>query len=158
VLKYIIALTIPPVLCAFIIIPLFSALLIAAGLLIACPPKYTILLSYVLEAMAWGVSGFIMSLLISSLSRNREIMMTLFGVLIAAIVFAVAYVYFGSFIDSNKIPEGFWMYSLRHNAVNGIFLLCFALLGAWLIVRKRRRLRAPKAEQKESVNRQLLKR
>jgi len=139
VLKYIIALAIPPVLCAFIMIPLFTVLLIATGLLNVCPPKYVILLSYVLDAIAVSASGFIMSLLISSLSRNREIMMTLFGVLIVAIIYIITFVDLISSTDFfNNIPEGSWKYLLIPMALHAIFLLGFALLGAWLIVRKRR--------------------
>ncbi len=138
-LKYIIALAIPPVLCAYIMIPLFSVLLITTGLLDICPPKYVILTSYVLPAIACGASGFIMSLLISSLSRNREIMMTLFGVLIVAIIYIITFVDLISSTDFfNSIPEGSWKYLLIPMALNGIFLLGFALIGAWLIVRKRR--------------------
>ncbi len=144
VLKYIIALAIPPVLCAYIMIPLFLVLLITTGLLDICPPKYVILASYVLCAIACGASGFIMSLLISSLSRNREIMMTLFGVLIVAIIYIITFVDLFSSTDfSNNIPEGSWKYLLIPMALSGILLLGFALTGAWLIVRKRR-LRVPK--------------
>ena len=144
VLKYIIALAIPPVLCA-LMIPLFLALLFAPGLLDVCPPKYVILTSYVLSAIACGASGFIMSLLISSLSRNREIMMTLFGVLIVAIIYIITCVDLLGSMDFNIIAaEVFWKHMLMRMALHGIFLLGFALLGAWLIVRKRRRLRVQK--------------
>ncbi len=139
VLKYILALVIPPVFCAYIMIPLFTALLFRIGLLDIFYPKYVPLVFTLGGVIACAISGFIMSLLISSLSRNREITMTLFGVLIVAIIYIITYVdLFGS-MDSNIITaEVFGKYLLRQMALHGIFLLGFALLGAWLIVRKRR--------------------
>jgi hypothetical protein len=66
-------------------------------------------------------------------------MMTLFGVLIVAIIYIITFVDLISSTDFfNSIPEGSWKYLLIPMALNGIFLLGFALIGAWLIVRKRR--------------------
>lgn len=147
-LKYILALSIPPALCAFIMIPLFSAILYATGLLEICPARFVPFVSDAVDAIAVGASGFIMSLLISFVARKREVMTTLFGVLIVMVVYVVAYVDVSkSFSNSYKIPEGFWMYELPRLAVNAIFLLGFAMGGAWVIGRKRR-LRA----QKQQVN------
>jgi len=143
VLKYILALTIPPALCAFMI-PLFAALLYGTGLLERCPAKYVLFVSDAVDAIVVGTSGFIMSLLISWLARKREIMTTLFGVLIVIVVYVVVYIDLSNSIwSSYKFPEGFWRYALPREAVNGIFLLGFAMSGAWDI-RRRRRLRAQK--------------
>ena len=144
VLKYILALVFPPALCV-LMIPLFTALLFRIGLLDIFYPKYVPLVFTLGGVIACAISGFIMSLLISSLSRNREIMMTLFGVLIVAIIYIIIGVDFFGSMDFNIIAaEVFWKHLLMQMALRGIFLLGFALLGAWLIVRKRRHLKVPK--------------
>lgn len=139
VFRYVLALTIPAVLCAYIMIPSFTALLLATGLLEICPDKFVPLVSDAVEAVAVGISGFIMSLLISWLARDREIMTTLAGALMVIAFYAVFdVVYFESMSRSHDIPEGFWRYMLPRLIVNAIVLLGCALIGAWLIGRRRR--------------------
>ena len=68
-------------------------------------------------------------------------MMTLFGVLIVVVYSAVVFVNLFSSMNSYKLFEFSWMYLLLHETVNVIVLLGCALVGAW-IIRRKRRLRA----------------
>ena len=85
-----------------------------------------------LEAAAWGLSGFIMAMIISSLSKNREIPATLFGSLIVVIFYVFLYFYFNPY-NMAKI----WKYTLIDIVLSVAFLFAFAFLGAWLIARRR---------------------
>ena len=136
VLKYIVALSIPPALCT-LMIPLFAALLCAPNLLEIYPEKYLLFILNAIDAIAVGLSGFIMSLLISYLAKNREIMMTLFGVLIVVVRYAVVFADLFSSMNSYKL-EVSWRSMLPCGTVNVIVLLGCALIGAWAIRRKRR--------------------
>jgi len=86
------------------------------------------------EAAAFGVSGFLMALLISCFSRSREIRATLFGVLIVGVFYAILEC---MSIMPSKDPI-YASYMILESVLSVIFLLFFAFLGAWLITKRRR--------------------
>jgi len=119
------------VLCIYMI-PFFLALFLLSLSLI--PPKYIMFASSALGAAAVGPSGLIMAMIISSLSKNREIIATLFGCLMVVIFYAIYYVYLIPYNIITKI----WTYTLIDMVVFAVSLFGFAVSGAWLIARKRR--------------------
>lgn len=119
-------------LCAYIMIPLFSALFLSSLSLIHL--KYVMFAFSALEAAACGLSGFIMAVIISFFSKNRELLTTLVGCLMVVIFYAFYYV---CFIPYNIITK-IWIYTLIDMVVFAVSLFGFAVLGAWLIARKRR--------------------
>ena len=132
--KRIFSLIVGSVLCVYILIPLFSALFL--GCLPLVPIEYVLLASSILVAMAVAASGFLMSLIISYFSINREIRTTLYGVLIATILLVVyAFVYCPVPPQINRTH--LLLKITLEIAVDVVFLLGFAIMGAWLVARKR---------------------
>lgn len=117
------------ILCIYMI-PFFTALLLGLSLLII-PTKNFIFFSSMLEAAAFGVSGFLMALIISYFSVNREISTTLFGSLLVATFYAVPKVIIIFYFPQ---PCYWWLLEI---ILEVVFLLGFATLGAWLIARRR---------------------
>ena len=133
--KRIFSLIAGPVLCVYILIPLFSALFLRCLPLV--PKEYVLLAFSILGAMAFAASGFLMSLIISYFSINREIRTTLYGVLIAVILLVVyAFVYCPV---PPQINRTHWLLKITLDiAVGVVFLFALAIMGAWLIARRRR--------------------
>ena len=120
------------ILCIYILVPLFSAFLL--GLALSVPKdSFTVLLfaDSMLVALAFGISGFLMALIISYGWVNREIEATVLGSLIAA-VFYVAQSRFT--FGTSQLYEA---YRLLEASVHAICLVGFAIIGAWLIAKRR---------------------
>jgi len=124
------------ILCVYIFIPFFSALSAYLFLLVASRENLTLLLltQSMLEAIAFCVSGFLTGLIISSFSTNREIRTTVLGSLIV-ITFVVITIGFIPFYVGGSVAHK--AYRLLEMAVYAICLLGFAIIGAWLIARRR---------------------
>lgn len=138
VFKYILILVVLPYLCT-LMIPLFTALLLLTGLHEISQSAYVLLvLLHIVDAIACAASGFITALLISALAKNKEIIMTLLGVLIVAIIYLGYIINLYMIMYSNDMLGGPWKYTLLQIGINGISLLASALIGAWLVVKKRR--------------------
>jgi Na+-driven multidrug efflux pump len=136
VFKYFLILAVLPYLCA-LMIPLFLLLLLPllTDLYKTTQSAYTLFaLSQTFDAIAIAVPSFIMALLISALAKNKEILMAMLGALIVAIIFLVYTIPIYVIMDI----EGSWKYALLHIGVNGTSLFISALIGAWLVVKKRR--------------------
>jgi membrane protein implicated in regulation of membrane protease activity len=91
-----------------------------------------------MAAIACAASGFIMALLISALAKNKEIIMTLLGVLIVAIIYLGYNFNLYMIMYYKSMSEVFWKYTLIQIGINGISLFTSALIGAWLVAKKRR--------------------
>jgi len=72
------------VLCAFILIPLFT-MFFALILMLVPPNRLYLLLSTIADVVAFVLSGFLMGLLIAYFSKNREMSATSLGALIVII-------------------------------------------------------------------------
>ena len=139
VFKYILILVVLPCLCT-LMIPLFTALLPLTGLHKISQFAYLLLvLLYKFDVIACAASGFIIALLISALAKNKEIIMTLLGVLIVAIIYLGYNFYLHMSMYSNGMPEGLWKFTLLQMGISGISLLASALIGAWLVVKKKKK-------------------
>lgn len=138
VFKYILILVVLPYLCA-LMIPLLAALLLLAGLHETIQSAYMVIaLMKTISVIACAASGFIMALLISLLAKNKEIIMSMVGALIVAIIYLCTYFSLYMTMNSNDILEGTWKYLLLEIGIDGITLFISALIGAWLVVKKRR--------------------
>jgi hypothetical protein len=122
-------------------IPFFMALFPSVSLVVPIPHiagKLLLLLFYlqsvILTSLAYGVSGFLMSLIVVFISRSREIKTVVFAAVIVAILSVVVKT---EFISSSQ-PLFFKIYLLSDMILNVIFLFGFAVLGAWLLIRKNR--------------------
>jgi len=136
-IKRIFSLIIVPVLCVYILIPLLSALLLGGTFLV--PKEYVLLAFSILGAMAFAVSGLLMSLIVSYFSINKEIKTTLFGVLIVVTILTVNSVYYFSIFPAPpEVNRTRCLLGITLDlVVDVVFLLGFAIMGAWLIARKR---------------------
>ena len=138
VFKYILILVVLPYLCA-LMIPLFLALLLPTGLFEINLSAYVLrVLLHIIDAIAFAVPSFIMALLISALAKNKEILMAMLGALIVAIIFLVYAIPISMVMYYSGTLGGSWKYTLLHIGVNGTSLFTSALIGAWLVVKKRR--------------------
>ena len=142
--KYILILVVLPYLCT-LMIPLFTALLLLTGLSKINQPVYVLLvLLHIVDAIACAASGFIIALLISALAKNKEIIMTLLGVLIVALIYLGCYFNLHMSMYSNGMLEGPWKYTLLDIGINGTSLFTSAFIGAWLVVKKKRHVKTLK--------------
>jgi len=124
------------ILCIYIFIPLFSSLTVRLLLLLA-PRENFILFRFaetILEAIAFCISGFLTGLIISSFSTKREIRTTMLGSLIA-ITFVFIKIGFVSFRFGGSAADK--TYLLLQMVIQAICLSGFAIIGAWLIARRR---------------------
>lgn len=83
------------------------------------------------EAVAFGVSGFLMALIISYFSVSREISTTLCGSSLVATFYTVQKVMIIFYF-----PQLHYWWILKI-ILEVVFLLGFAILGAWLVARRR---------------------
>jgi len=127
--------------CIWILVPFFSALFLAALFLIPLGAigKSNILLIELLAtsmlcAAAFCASGFLMALLISYFSRNREIIATLFSVLIVGIFYVIQE--FVTVVPGQS--QVYKAYRLLEATIEVIFLFTSAIFISWLIARRRR--------------------
>ncbi len=86
------------------------------------------------EAVAFAVSGFLMALLVSCFSRNREIGATLLGVLIVGVFYSILNY---MCIMPSKDPI-YASYMILESVLCIISLTFFAFLGAKLITKRHR--------------------
>lgn len=124
------------ILCIYIFIPLFVSLSIRLSLLIASGNLTLFQFTRpILEAIAYCVSGFLTGLIISSFSTNREISTTVLGSLIVS-TFVVIQIRFIPFRSDVAVAYKAYCWLLEI-VVCAICLLGFAIIGAWLIARRR---------------------
>lgn len=123
------------VLGVFILVPLFTAILLRLLFLLPKEKFASIFFAdSTLQAIAFGASGFVMGLFISYGSINKETRSTVLGSLIIA-TFYIIQIGFTQFILGGSASDK--AYGLFEMAVYTIFLLAFAILGAWLVARRR---------------------
>jgi len=124
------------ILCRWIFVPLFSASSAQLFLLMAPMKSATLLIitQLMLDASALSVSGFVTGVIVSSLSTNREIRTTVLASLVVTVWFVID---MGFILFSVGPSGGALACYLLDVAVSAIGLLASAVIGAWLIARKR---------------------
>jgi hypothetical protein len=124
------------IVCIYIFIPLFSSLSARLFLLVASGENYTLLLftRSMLEAVAFCVSGFLTGLIISSFSTNREIRTTVLGSLIVITFVVIKIGFIPLRFGGSEVHKA---YPILEMVVYAICLLGFAIIGAWLVARRR---------------------
>jgi len=124
------------ILCVYIFIPFFSAL--SAHLFILVASRENLALFYftlsMLQAIAFCVSGFLTGLIISSFSTNREIRTTVLGSLIVITIVVIQIGFIPFRVGCSDVHKA---YRLLEMVVYAICLSGFAIIGAWLIARRR---------------------
>jgi hypothetical protein len=98
-------------------------------------------MSVISGSLAYGVSGFLMSLIVIFISRSRQMKVVVF----AAVTVAVFFVVLESIVFLYSQSQFFKVYLLSETILDVIFLLGFSILGAWLLT-KRNRLKMQEGE------------
>jgi len=140
--KRIFSLIVVPVLCVYILIPLLSALF--SSFLPLVRKEHVSSAFTIIGFMVFAISGFLMSLLISYFSINKEIRTTLYGVLIVVIFQGLyLFLYYPIPPKSFQINRADLLINITlSTALNLIFFTGFAILGTWMVTKLRTRLRA----------------
>ena len=94
------------------------------------------------EIAAYGVSGFLMSLIVIFISRSRQMKVVVFAAVTVAVCFVVLD---ESIIFLYSLPLFYKVYLLSKAILDVIFLLGFSIFGAWLLT-KRNRLKMQEGE------------
>jgi len=136
IVKQICSLIAGVIVCIYIFIPLFSSLSAWLFLLVASRENYSLFLftGSMLEAVGFCASGFLIGLIISFFSRDREIRTTMLGSLIV-ITFIIIKIGFIPFrFDGSEVYKA---YRLLEMVVYAISLVGSATMAAWLVARRR---------------------
>lgn len=132
------------VMCIYILFPLFLALILLLPIYVSA--RYVLFYLAILGAIATGPPAFLMAVFISYFSIHKEISTTLFGCLIVTTYFVGVHVSSILFIPSFRpLQNAYW---LIETIFGVIFIFAFALVGAWLVARKRR-FKIPKGAQEK---------
>jgi len=131
-------------------IPFFTALFLSVSLVVEIGGTIgklpiILLFSSISEGAACGASGFLMSLIVVFISRSREIKTAVFAAVIVAFLLIIGKFMFMDFLQQ---PPFFKVYWLLDIILSVVFLLGFAILGAWLLNR-RHRLKIQKVERSD---------
>jgi len=127
-------------LCGFFFIPFFTLFFqsfssaVPTGNIFGKLP-IVILFNSISESAACGISGFLISLIVIFISEKRKIKV----VVLAAVLVAIGHsVWMSVFVLIQTRSQFFKVYSLLNIILDIIFLLGFAVLGAWLFTRGNR--------------------
>jgi len=125
-------------LCSSIFLPLSSTLLGSLWLRIfsAEHPLLTLVTGGLMEAVAFCISGFLTGLVVGFLSTSRETGTALLASLLVLALFAFMLAPLPPFEDGLNVGKVLFV---TEEVVNALGLCGFAILGAWLVARKRGR-------------------
>jgi len=122
-------------------IPFFLAIFLSVTLLIPLPHvagKFPLLLVYsenaIAESLAYGVSGFLMSFIVISISRRKNISPIIY-VIIFVSIFSVGMMV--ELIFYFQVSLFYKIYLILELILKTLFLFGFAILGAWLLTREK---------------------
>ena len=123
------------VLCAFILIRVLSSLLmdvVFEAPLSSLGGRAYLLGSAVLMATAYSISGFLTGLFIAYFSKNKEVKLALFAAVIVAVYYSFKITSLLLRVASD-IPSGLLPWRFLELALEMIFLVGFAALGAGIV-------------------------
>ena len=130
------------ILCAFILIPILSELFLDLSFtrpLAGFSGRAQLLRDSILLAAAFSVSGFLMALFIGYFLRHREVILSLFAAVLVAIYYSIRIS--SLLLNASSISAGLLRWRMLELVVHMLSLIGFTALGAWLIGRKRRKIK-----------------
>jgi hypothetical protein len=129
-------------LCAFILIPGLSRFfmdLSYTGPLAGFSGRAQLLRDAILLTAAFSTSGVLMALFIGYFFRQKEMTLTLFAAVVVAIYYSIKIS--NMLLTAPDMPKRFLHLRMLELAVHMISLVGFAALGAWLVGKRRRKVK-----------------
>ena len=124
----------------YVLIPFFMALMLSLMLftdehfdLFGLGLSRLLFVGYVVPAIGVGIAGFVMAVIVSLVSKNTEMTATLFSILITCFLYIILY----NIIFPPFTVPGALKYVIMQTILDLAFLSVFAIIGAWLVIRRR---------------------